>query len=135
VNPHELLCAADALLTGASPGTSRCWQRACAALLRIALEQALRLYWQHRAPSVVNATMRSQMLVLPVLAGDAVSAIARGTWNELCRAVHHHTYELAPTAAELRGWHRDVVRLLGQLQSNAVVRPGGGQDRNTSTSS
>jgi len=111
MTPVELLRAADALLTGATPGMGRCWQRACAAFLRTALEQILRAYWRHRAPSVAVATMRSQLIILPVVAGDTVAGVARRAWNGLSRAVHHHTYELPPTAAELRGWYEDVVHL------------------------
>jgi hypothetical protein len=115
MNPQDLLRAADALLTGATPSMRPCWQRACAALLRIALEQVLQDYWRHRAPSVLRATMRSQLLILPVVAREATAFRAREAWNGLCRAVHHHTYELPPTATELRGWHNDVAYLLDQL--------------------
>jgi hypothetical protein len=117
MSPQELLRAADALLTGATPSMGRCWQRACAALLRTALEQVLRGYWQHRAPSAATATMRSQLLILPVVAGPAAAVTARRAWNGLCHAVHHHTYELPPTAAELRGWYEDVVQLHRLLRS------------------
>lgn|SRR5690554_6104824 len=119
MNPAELLRAADALLTGATPGMERCWPRACAALLRAALEQILRGYWFHRAPSVAEATMRSQLVILPVVAGEAVTSVARRAWNGLSRAVHHHTYELPPTAAELRGWYDDVVRLHDLLRQQS----------------
>jgi hypothetical protein len=115
MTPRELLDAADALLTGQVAGRWPCWQRACAALLRIALEQVLCQYWQQRRPSVAGATTRTQLLVLPELAGAEAAETARSAWSGLCRAVHHHTYELAPTAAELRGWHRDVTRLLSEL--------------------
>lgn len=124
MTPQELLRAADALLTGATSSMGRCWQRACAALLRTALEQALRDYWQHRAPSVAAATMRSQLLILPVVAGQAVATTTRRAWNGLSRALHHHTYELPPTAAELRGWHDDVVQLQGLLQGDQHLMPG-----------
>jgi tRNA U34 5-methylaminomethyl-2-thiouridine-forming methyltransferase MnmC len=126
MSPQELLRAADTLLIGATPSMARCWQRACAALLRLALEQALRDYWQHRARSVAAAKMRAQLLILPVVAGDgAAAATARRAWNELSRAVHHHTYELPPTAAELRGWHDDVLQLLDHLRSDQQSQPKG----------
>lgn len=115
MTPREQLDAADALLAGRSDRMWRCWQRACAALIRTALEQVIDHYWQRQAPSVARATTRTQLLVLPVLAGEEAAATARSAWSGLCRAVHHHTYELAPTAAELRGWHRDVTRLQSVL--------------------
>lgn len=115
MNPRNLLRAVDTLLAGAGPSLGSCWQRACAALLRTALEQTLRQYWQRRAPTVSRASMRSQLLVLPVVTNETVTALARGAWNGLCRAVHHHTYELPPTVAELRGWYDDVDELIRQL--------------------
>lgn len=116
MTPRELLQAVDALLAGRSSSMERCWQRACAALLRVALEQTLDQYWRRRAPSLVEASTRSQLLVLPALAGNAPARTARSAWNGLCRAVHHHSYELAPTAAELRGWHADIAGLLDRLE-------------------
>lgn len=95
VIPRELFDAADALLTGHTARGWRCWQR--------------------HQPSMAGATMRTQLLVLSELAGAEAAVTARGAWAGLCRAVHHHSYELAPTAAELRTWHRDVTTLLGEL--------------------
>ena len=45
----------------------------------------------------------------------------------LAGAAHHHAYELAPTAAELRGWHSSVGRL-GELlvPSDAAAPPANG---------
>jgi hypothetical protein len=125
MTPRELLDAADALLTGQVAGRWPCWQRACAALLRIALEQVLCQYWQQRRPSVAGATTRTQLLVLPELAGAEAAETARSAWSGLCRAVHHHTYELAPTAAELRGWHSGRHEA-AQRAWPPVQRAGGG---------
>jgi hypothetical protein len=38
-------------------------------------------------------------------------------WVALSRAVHHHGYELAPTAAELRRLHHEVTDLLTHLDN------------------
>lgn len=119
MNPADLLRLTGALLTGTVPAAGWCWQRACAALLRMALEQILREYWRHRQLSLDRASTRSQLLTLTVLAGPDVGATAYEAWNELSRALHHYTYELAPTAAELRSWYE----LVGRLQ--AVLRPPG----------
>jgi hypothetical protein len=117
MTPQQLLDAADTILTGQQFRDRRCWQRACATLIRLALERALDAYWQHRAPCLEKATMRSQLLALPSFAGDQVAARVRTTWYGLCRAVHHHCYELPPTAAELRSWHRDVLTLHARLNT------------------
>lgn len=125
MTPQDLLDTADALLTGQRFRSWRCWQRACAALLRIALERTLDEYWQRRAPYLVKATARSQLIALRVLAGAETAEVARIAWNGLCRAVHHHAYELAPTAAELRAWHRDVTALHARL--NQAKKPASGR--------
>jgi hypothetical protein len=123
MTPQVLLDAVDALLTGRAAMTWRCWQRACAVLTRIALEQTLDLNWdrQRRTIGMTGASRRTQLLVLPQVAGDEAGETARRAWNGLCHAVHHHTYELAPTAAELRGWHRDVTALLRLLGPQSEI--------------
>lgn len=93
----------------------RCWQRACATLIRLALELTLDRYWRQRLHTDPPTSMRTRLLVLPVVTGDEVAGLARGVWSGLCTAVHHHAYELAPTAAELRGWHHDVATVVARL--------------------
>lgn len=56
--------------------------------------------------------MRAQLLVLRTKAGGDVARQAAAAWHGLSRACHHHAYELAPTAAELRGW-LEAVRAVG----------------------
>ncbi|WP_091407236.1 hypothetical protein [Micromonospora saelicesensis] len=92
-------------------------------LTRLALEQGLRHYWDQVAPSVVDRSMRNQLLVLPTFAGAEAASTARTAWHGLSRAMHHHTYELAPTVAELRGWHQDVTALLPQLELAGPADP------------
>jgi hypothetical protein len=49
--------------------------------------------------------MRVQLICLKsYLDDDELAARARHTWSALRRACHHHPYELAPTATELRDW-------------------------------
>ncbi|GAA1790167.1 hypothetical protein HC028_00165 [Planosporangium flavigriseum] len=115
MTPQQLLDAAAVLLTTPSPTMRRCWQRACASLTRVALEQALDGYWKRVEPTAARCPMRHQLLALSAVAGDEVTALARSAWYGLCRAVHHHTYELPPTVAELHGWHREVTALLALL--------------------
>ena len=55
--------------------------------------------------------MRQQLLMLPLYTSDEAASLAREAWLRLAGAAHHHAYELAPTAAELRGWHSSVERL------------------------
>ncbi len=115
VAPEELLASADQLLTTPIPGLAGLWPRACALLIRLALEQALDQYWTRMLPSAVETGMRVQLLLLPLYAGDEATRLAREAWLGLAGAAHHHAYELAPTAAELRGWHTAVTELAGVL--------------------
>lgn len=116
MTPQDYLDAAGVLLRQPPSCMQRCWQRGSACLTRLALEHGLRNYWKQVAPSVADRPMRNQLLVLPAFAGTEAASTARVAWYGLCRGMHHHTYELAPTVAELRGWHEDVTVLLPQLQ-------------------
>ncbi|CCH17808.1 hypothetical protein [Micromonospora lupini] len=125
MSPHTYLSAASELLLHPPSSMRRCWQRGSACLTRLALEQGLRHYWDQVAPSVVDRPMRNQLLVLPTFAGAEAASTARTAWHGLSRAMHHHTYELAPTVAELRGWHQDVAALLPQLELADPAGPKG----------
>lgn len=134
VSPQSYLQAARELLTQPPSSMRRCWQRGSACLIRLALEHGLRAFWEHTASSVAGRPMRNQLLVLPAFAGPEVATKARTAWYGLSRAMHHHTYELAPTVAELHGWHQDVASLLPQLQRSISMRGAGrasGSDRRT----
>jgi hypothetical protein len=120
VTPEDLLCWADRLLTSPVGGLGSLWPRACALVIRLALEQSLDRYWCRVLPEAAECGMRQQLLLLPFYLGSAAGAddddldaasLAREAWRGLARAVHHHVYELAPTAEELRRWHTAVSRL------------------------
>ncbi|MDW5330548.1 hypothetical protein [Plantactinospora sp. KLBMP9567] len=115
MTPQQLLDEAAGLLVGPRPSMRRCWQRGCACLTRLALEKGLRRYWDRAAPTVAGCPMRHQLLALPSFAGAPTAQLARTAWHGLSRAMHHHTYELAPTLAELHAWHHDVGILLERL--------------------
>lgn len=36
-------------------------------------------------------------------------------WSRLSSAAHHHAYELAPTADELRAWHGEATHVVEGL--------------------
>ena len=48
MSPHGVLAAADHLLREVVPGARGTWPRACAWLIRLALETALDAYWQRQ---------------------------------------------------------------------------------------
>ncbi|GLH99802.1 hypothetical protein [Phytohabitans aurantiacus] len=114
--PRTLLDFARTLLAAPPTSLRRSWPRACAALTRLALEQAMRRYWeQHRAQCLVGRPMRHQLLALPVLADRDTAALATSAWHGLSRAMHHHTYELPATVAELQGWLKDTATMIDRL--------------------
>jgi hypothetical protein len=122
MTPQQLLAEADRLLTTAIPGTQARWQRACTWLIRLALEETLDQYWADELPEAALCGMRPQLLLLPAYAGTSIAERARDTWTGLSRAAHHHAYELAPTAAELRTWHTTVSQLSLDLTSQPTTR-------------
>lgn len=117
VTPEELLAAADRLLSSPVPGVGAQWPRACALLIRLALEMTLDRFWARALPAAADCGMRQQLLLLPLYTVDrpAAAGLAREAWLGLAGAAHHHAYELAPTAAELRGWYVEVGELAGLL--------------------
>jgi hypothetical protein len=127
MTPAELLAEADRLLTTVVPGTRGRWPRACAWLTRLALEQALDDYWSRVLPEAVNCGVRRQLLMLPQYAGVSTAAQAAEAWYGLARATHHHAYDLAPTAAELRRCHELVPTIVALLAASGQQADVAGQ--------
>jgi len=124
ITPEGLLDSADQLLTSHVPGLGVLWPRVCALLIRLALERSLDQYWARVLPAGAECGMRQQLLLLPLYVGASSGAdsadaawLAREAWLGLAGAAHHHAYELAPTAAELRSWHTAVSRLIAALEA------------------
>ncbi|WP_422734177.1 hypothetical protein ACN26Y_02465 [Micromonospora sp. WMMD558] len=121
-SPQDCLAAADKLLTSVVRGTRGAWPRACAWLLRLAVEAAMDDYWQRCHPEVAALRARTpQFLILDRYAGRHVAARAGYAWSALSRAGHHHCYELGLTAAELRRLRETVATVIGDLA--ALERP------------
>ncbi|SIM83826.1 hypothetical protein [Micromonospora cremea] len=121
--PQRCLAAADQLLRGsgrlgavAVPGGW--WPRACACLIRLALEGGIDAYWRRVKPTVAACRQgRAKQLMLRGRLGPGTETARRVAyaWATLSTAAHHHCYELAPTAAELRRLHTEVNALLARL--------------------
>ncbi len=114
----ELLDDADRLLSGERRASGAWWPRATAFLLRSALELELAAYWARVEPGVEVCSMRAQLTVLrrPEYAGPDTGTDVAAAWHALSRACHHHAYDLAPTAIELRTWSRSVRLTTAQLR-------------------
>ncbi|MCG5457760.1 hypothetical protein PSH03_002876 [Micromonospora sp. PSH03] len=122
--PQRCLAAADQLLGGAgllgtTAVTAGWWPRACACLIRLALEGGVDGYWRRVKPAVAACRQgRAKQLMLRGRLGPGRETARRVAfaWVTLSAATHHHCYELAPGAAELRRLHTEVSTLLAQLE-------------------
>jgi len=77
--------------------------RTAALLARRALEDWLdeqSATWS--TSSYWEPTTKSKLVVLEALRGAEVGEEARSAWHGLSAACHHHSYELQPSAAEVR---------------------------------
>jgi hypothetical protein len=121
VAPDRCLAAADQMLRGAGPlgataVTGGWWPKACACLIRLALEGGIDDFWQQVSPPVIACGgTRTKLLMLRSRIDRAVARRISFTWASLSSATHHHCYEMAPTAGELRRLHTEVTALLATL--------------------
>ena len=106
---------AHAVLGRAAPETAGLWPRASALLACRAVELTVNRLWERRTLDLRGCPMRVQLIFLRTYLGDADLAARSGhAWSALSRACHHHAYELAPTADELRGWLAVVEELVSR---------------------
>ena len=112
--PVRRLAVADRLLQDPDLVATAVGPRACAWLIRLAVEHAVDGYWSRTRPELTATSRRTQFIVLRHREPDTGPA-AEELWSRLSRAAHHHAYELAPTAAELRTWHAEAVRVVRLL--------------------
>ncbi len=68
-----------------------------------------------RAPGLERCNRATQFTCLPWYVEPTAARRAHQTWAALSCACHHHAYDLAPTAVELRAWLDDVDRLVNDL--------------------
>ncbi|MET7666788.1 hypothetical protein [Micromonospora luteifusca] len=128
-SPQGCLDTADQLLTSVPRGTRGAWPRACAWLLRLALETAMDDYWLRSRPEIASMQARSpQFLVLDRYAGRHIAARAGYAWSALSRAGHHHSYELGLTAGELRRLREMVGAVVQELAGAQVAHERGADD-------
>lgn len=121
MTPEELLTAARRLIDRPDAAIAGAWPRAAALLARQALERAMTALWtaDPQATGLAGGKMRSQLLCLTAYLDQDTAARAAYLSAALSRACHYHSYELAPTAAELTGWLDDATRLVTIIQARA----------------
>lgn len=92
------------------------WPRTAALLARQAVETAVAGRLAARTPGLEACSRATQFTCLPwYVEHRATARRAHQTWAALSQACHHHAYDLAPTASELRSWLDDVDRLVVEL--------------------
>jgi hypothetical protein len=74
---------------------------------------------------MTRATMRSQLTCLPAYVNEAVARQVAFAYAALSGACHYHSYELAPTAAELTLWIDAVEALIAELATTPWRCPRG----------
>lgn len=122
--PAVALQAARVVLDRPDALTSPGWARSVALLARQALEDAVDAVWARHAPGMSQATGKSRFVALRYYVGDPdLARRAHHVWTRLSDASHHHGYDLAPTAAELRIWVDAVADLVTQLADGETDRP------------
>lgn len=97
------------------------WPRVCTWLLRLAVERALDALWAVRCPEVADASRWAQFPALGRFVDAELARDVRTLWYALSRAAHHHAYELAPVATELRRWHSEVSAAVDKLERAVSV--------------
>jgi hypothetical protein len=119
MTPDELLAAAKGLMQRPDTLITGIWPRVAALLARQALEAAMAELWASRrqAAEMSRCTMRSQLLCLTAYLDPGTASRAAYVFAALSRACHYHSYELAPTAAELTGWLDQAAQIVTQLQT------------------
>lgn len=108
----DVLVMAEAVLDGAVPVPGGNSARAAAVLARPALEEIVEDRCAAVAPGLVRPSMRSRLIILTALDGHDVGACAQTAWDGPSRACHHHSYELQPTAGEVR----DLIGLVRSVR-------------------
>ena len=100
----ELLGYAEQVLDGTVTLGAR-GPRTAALLARRAFEDwldELCASWSTQVVSEWPPTTSSKLVALGALQGMELGERAKRVWHGLSRAVHHHAYELQPSAAEVR---------------------------------
>lgn len=114
--PEDLLETARELLSRSETRAKGIWPRATALLCRQALETSLERFWKARLPGMESVSRRAQFACLSTYMDDnELAGRAAYAWSALSAACHHHTYEIAPTDAELRVWIELVESLENAL--------------------
>lgn len=114
------LSEARALLDHPPSARPGIWERAAILLARQALEEALGDFWRARAPDLLHASMRAQLLCLgPLMNNDRDAADVDQLWGALSNACHFDAWQPNPGTAEIQVWLNETERLCQLLARRA----------------
>ena len=106
-----LVTLAERILDGVVPVPGGRAPRAAAVVARQALEEEVAARCAELATLVERPRMRSRLILLRH-DDPEVGRIAQIAWDGLSAAVHHHSYELEPTSADVRSLLRLVATVV-----------------------
>lgn len=110
MTPSERLDVAQGLLERSGEAMAGLWPRACAVLVRQALEGAVDAVLRERVPGGQAASWRVKFLCLGRAIGDEGKARELGyVWGRLSEVLHRGGGGLAASEVQLWGWV-EVVR-------------------------
>lgn len=118
----ELLAYAEQVLDGTVALGVR-GPRTAALLARCAFEEWLdemSAPWATQVNTDRLPTTSSKLVALGALHGVELGEKAKKAWNGLSRAVHHHAYELQPSASEVRHLVRQVIEVCTDSTDNGA---------------
>ena len=99
------------------------WPSMVTVLIRQALERSMDQLWLMKAPEMVGADRRPQLLCLGRYINPDVAATAANTWSELSSACHQRAYDLPPTAVELVRWYEATEALVREVAKATKATP------------
>ena len=115
MTPAERLDVAEGFLERPNSAMAGLWPRACAVLIRQALEGAVREVLRERLPGSQAASGRVQFLCLGRALGDRGKARELGyVWSRMSAVLHQGAGGMAPSEVQLRGWLDRVRWLVGE---------------------
>ena len=106
-DPLPALHHADRILRETGPDSRGLWPRTVARLTRLALERATDSYWSSTDQTeIVHCPMTIRLLMLERILNRADARKAFVLWSRLSQRYAPAPLRPAPTAGELRRWHR-----------------------------
>lgn len=113
MTPAERLAVAERLLERSGGALAGLWPRACAVLVRQALEGAVDRVLREKVPGSQAANWRVKFLCLGRAIGEGKARELGYVWGRLSEVLHRGGGGLGASEVQLRGWVEKVRRVVG----------------------